>query len=433
MNPISNLARLRGPRTWRAPRPLTTRLALPADRLDSGLQFSEILLLAVLFFASFLSISYPLFGFHLHHSFLNHSALFLFAPVFVLHYLGQLLNQRVAPGMQIMAVCWPLICLAWSALVGSSFAKWDAGLDDTYLTFGIYLLLLPVYAASMPVQADRVRAWSLMLILIWILASTAALVGEATRFGTPGSLHEIEYVVATGFFAMYYAVRSLSLKFLALLMLVAAAVLNAKLTGYIVLTLALLHVVITVGWRRLPANWRTLYGAGALAFAVAVSCVLAVLYFEFREFLPSGNPDVRLAQYETAWREFLASPVWGNAYLKGSGETFNAGYGRLYIPTHSDVLDILKHGGLIGFVLFAWGYCKVFALIHAAVKATVGQRLVNAYFMSLRFFQVTALATFMLNPLLLKGPFLVVIWGNLGFGIGLALAMRNRTTQAAPP
>lgn len=426
-----SLPRLRGPRKYRSARLPRTRLSFEAAPVDTGLQFSELLLLAVLFFATFLSISSPLFGIHLYHSFLTHSALFLFAPVFVLHFLGQVLNARLPSATQILAVCWPLVCLALYALVGSSFAKWDYGLDDTYLAFGIYLLLLPFYASCMPVQRERTAAWGLMLVLIWVLASVASLVGEAARFGTTGTLHEIEYLVATGFFAMYYAVRSRSLKLLALVMLVASAVLNAKLTGYITLAMALLHIVITAGWRRLPQNWRLLYGSGALAFAVVVGAVLTLLYFEFREFLPSGNPEVRLAQYEDAWRQFQDSPIWGKAYLDGSGETYSAAYGRFYIPTHSDVLDILKHGGLIGFALFAWGYWKIFALVHEAVKATVQERVLNAYFTSLRFFQVTALATFLLNPLLLKGPFLVVIWANLGFGVGLALAVRNQASRAA--
>ncbi|MDP3615745.1 MAG: hypothetical protein Q8R98_28225, partial [Rubrivivax sp.] len=88
-----------------------------------------------------------------------------------------------------------------------------------------------------------------------------------------------------------------------------------------------------------------------------------------------------------------------------------------------DVLDMLKHGGLIGFGLFCWGYWKIFALINRAVSATRGDALLNAYFVGVRFFQLAALFNFSVNPLLLKGPFLIVIWGNLGLAVGMALAV----------
>ena len=164
---------------------------------------------------------------------------------------------------------------------------------------------------------------------------------------------------------------------------------------------------------------------------------LALLYFEYRQFLPSGNVDVRLKQYEAAMRQFIDSPIWGSAYTAGSGEAYRESFRVLNIPTHSDVLDVLKHGGLIGFALFCWGYWKIFALINRAVSATSsakdGASLLNAYFVGVRFFAFTALVTFSLNPLLLKGPFLIVIWGNLGLAVGMALTATRAAIPAAIP
>jgi hypothetical protein len=50
---------------------------------------------------------------------------------------------------------------------------------------------------------------------------------------------------------------------------------------------------------------------------------------------------------------------------------------------------------------------------------------------AVRFFQITALVNFSLNPLLLKGPFLIVIWGNLGLAVGMALAATRGTADRA--
>jgi hypothetical protein len=409
-------------RKLRSTRLAPTRLTLTPGRPETGLRFSEALLIFVVSVATLITSSNPIFGVPLHHSFLNHFALLILAPVFVLHFFGQILNRSLPPVSPIFLACWPILALAVYALTGSAIAKWDYGIDDTYLALGIYLMLLPLYAICMPVQVERVRPWAIGLLLIWVVCSLATLVGESAR-ALEGSLHEIEYLVATGFFALFYVSRSFFVKLFAAVCMVAAFVLNAKLTGYIILSMALLHFLVTWGWRRLPANFRGLYGGASLFFVVTVGAVLTMLYFEFRAYLPSGNPEVRMAQYQTAWLQFLDSPVWGNAFLKGSGEILNASFGRFYIPTHSDLLDILKHGGTIGFVLFMWGYWKVFSLVHAAVKVTKDSHVINAYFTSLRFFIVTAMVTFAINPLLLKGPFAHVIWANLGFGVGLALTV----------
>ena len=84
-------------------------------------------------------------------------------------------------------------------------------------------------------------------------------------------------------------------------------------------------------------------------------------------------------------RQFVQSPLWGNAYLAGSGEAYRESFRLLNIPTHSDVIDILKHGGLIGFALFCRGYWKILALINRAISATLDGSLLNAYFVCARF------------------------------------------------
>ena len=423
-------------RWWaRAPRPPrrgpVSYLALPEASAAEGLRLTEALVLAVLALAYLLATSAPLFGLPLHKTILNHAALALLGPVLLVHLLGLALNRRPPPWNEVLLVCLPLILLAAYALVGSAIAKWELKERDTYLTFGVYTALLPLLAAAVSTQRQRLRHWALALVLIWVVFSLAALVGELARQGTKETLHEIEYLVVSGFFVLYYAVPSKAVKLLAIAMLVAAAVFNQKLTGYIIAAMAVIHFVVAAGWRRLLPQWRWPYVVGAALFTAGIVAVLTLLYFEFREHLPSGNVQVRMTQYEAAMRQFLDSPVWGSAYTAGSGEAYRESFRVLNIPTHSDVLDILKHGGLIGFALFCWGYWKIFALVNRAVSATKGDALLNAYFVAVRFFQVTALVNFSLNPLLLKGPFLIVIWGNLGLAVGMALTA-TRPDAGAP-
>lgn len=417
------------PAPRRAP---ASRLATPTVANLRGLRFTEMLLLGVLSLAYLLAISQPVFGMQLHLTIFNHFPLVLLGPVLLLHLCGAMLNHRPPPWQAIWAICWPLLLLALYALVGSSVAKWEYKQFDTYISFAVYLLLLPLYAAMVPTQTERLHAWARALITVWVVFSLVALVGEAARFGVKETLHEIEYVVTSGFLVLYYAVRNRLVKLLAITLLVLAAVLNQKLTGFIIVALALVHILVGAGWRRLLPQWRGLYGVAAVAFVLALVAALTLVYFEYRQYLPSGNVQVRLKQYEAVWRGFMSSPIWGNAYLEGSGEAYREYLRVLNIPTHSDVLDILKHGGLIGLGLFGWGYWKIFALINRAVSATKEQALLNAYFVAVRFFQVTALVTFAINPILLKGSFLIVIWGNLGLAIGLALTATRGWVPPAP-
>lgn len=423
------------PRWWSRARPPrqapASRLSLPLARAAEGLLATEWLLLGVLALATMISTSAPLFGLPLHHTILNHFALSLLGPLLLVHLMGLVLNRRQPPYAEVFGACLPLLLLAIYALVGSAVAKWELKERETFLTFGVYTALLPLYAASVPTLLQRLRYWVLGIITIWVFFSFASLVGETARISTRGTLHEIEYLVVSGFFVLYYSARSKAIKLLALVLLLAAAVLNQKLTGYIIAAMAVIHIVVAAGWRRLLPQWRAAYGVGAVVFTAALVAALVLLYFEFRHLLPSGNVDVRMKQYEAAMRQFLESPIWGSAYTAGSGEAYREYVRVLNIPTHSDVIDILKHGGLIGFALFCWGYWKVFALINRAVSATRDDSLLNAYFVGARFFAVTALVTFSLNPLLLKGPFLIVIWGNLGLAVGMALTVARSAQSDA--
>jgi hypothetical protein len=401
-----------------------SRMARPQAAAAKGLRFTEWLFIFVLSLAYLETVAQPVFGAQLHQSFLAHVPLALFGPILLLHLLGASLNRNPPPWQAIFALCWPLIFLGFYALIGSAIARWELKIVETYLAFAIYLLLLPIYV-SMTVDGLRVRQWALTLICIWVLFSSAALLGESVRV-RPETLHEIEYLVTAGFLVLYYAARPRWVKLLAFVALVAAMVVNQKLTGFLILALALLHIAVTAGWRRLPRAWRGFYSISALLSTAMLVVVLALLYAEYRQYLPSGNTDVRLKQYEAAMRQFVKSPLWGNAYLDGSGELYREWYRLLNIPTHSDLLDLLKHGGLIALGLFSWGYWKLFVVIHRAVQVTREQHLLNAYFVGVRFFQVAALVTFSFNPLLLKGPYLVVIWANLGLAAGMALALARQ-------
>lgn len=419
-----------GARTASAAAMLSTSKASARARSRGGLRFTEWLVIGALCVAYIESISMPLFGFQLNLGLLNHFPLVLLLPVLLLHLAGVLFNRHPPGWPRVFAACWPLFLAGAYALVGSMFAKWMFRVNDSYLAYGLYLMLLPFYIV-LTADGERPRRWAAALLTIAIGASLAALAGEVARFGTKETLHEIEYLITAGFVMLFYAARHGTAKAAALLLMIAAALVNQKLTGYLCALVALFYIGGVAGWRRLAPQWRGFYSISGTLAMMALAALLALLYFAFREYLPSGNVDVRLKQYEQAMLQFFDSPIWGNAYLSGSGELFRESFRALYIPTHSDILDMLKHGGLIGFSLFALGYWKLGVLIHRAIGVTHGDHLVHAYLLGARYFQIAALLTFAFNPLLLKGPFLIVIWSTLGLATGMALgALKHRPLDA---
>ena len=424
------------PRQWFArrvsvPKRTPSRMAAPLPTVDRSLRLSEWLFFAVLVLAYVESIAQPLFGVQLHLSVFAHLPLFLAGPVLILHLIGVAFNQPAFPWQRTFRAAWPLLLLALFALVGSAVAKWELNVTESYLAFGIYLALLPLYMV-LGADASRARAWASWLVFLALMVSLAAVAGEAARYRTFGtSLHEIQFIVISGFFALYYATASRAAKFSVVVAIILIAALNQKLTGFLVAGLAILHFAVIAGWRRVDRQWRPAYAIAAFVGVTVFVAVAGLLYVEYRQFLPSGNPEVRLQQYDAALRQFYESPLWGNAYLRSSGEIYSDNFRQYYIPTHGDVLDMLKHGGLIAFTLFLLGYWKIFSLIHRAVKATRDDRMLNAYFTAARFFQVAALVTFTFNPLLLKGPLLLVIWANLGLAAGMAIGILGRPARQA--
>lgn len=398
----------------------------------TGLCFTEWLLVAVLAVAYLFSMSSPIFGIQLQISSIKHLPMILLAPALALHFIGVLINRSRIDLAGIFAVTWSLVLMACLVTTGSLVARQALGVVETFLALGVYLLLLPIFAAVPARHVDAVP-WAKAVVVLWIGAGLAGLIGETARFtGQGGLLHEIEFIVASAFFLMFYVVRSVPIKVIALLLMVVAAALNQKLTGYILTIAALLYMLVGWGWARTGPRARGFYISLAGMFVVAVVCALALGYFEFRAVLPTGNPEVRLQQYELAIRQFVASPIWGSAYLEGSGEVFVENTRAMNIPTHSDLLDMLKHGGVIAFGLFFWAYWLIFRVLSRAIAVSRQHHLLHAFFTGVRFFQFGALVTFSLNPLLLKGPFQIVICSSLGLGVGLAL-MTLRNPPAPQP
>jgi hypothetical protein len=180
---------------------------------------------------------------------------------------------------------------------------------------------------------------------------------------------------------------------------------------------------------------------GVLA-VVGIAIALVIAWTMFRSQLPTGSPEYRFEMYSIAWRRFLSSPIWGAAFTDTGVtyfELFRTATETRSLPTHSDVLDILAHGGLLAIGLWALSVWKLLVICFDALGtlARGGRRAVEApikaaamrpwrwlFVMSL--LQVCAIVTYAFNPMLLRPVHGIWVWG----GAGLTWALHRLLTDS---
>lgn len=383
-----------------------------------SLVFTEYVLFFVFTIALILCTSKAVFGVQLSNTSLKHVPLILFLAAIFLHLSGRFINGSIPLNSKgIVYWIWPFFILGIYATVGSLIANYFFHLKENFLTFGIYLLISPLFFIWGR-ERDGVIKYIRPLTLIWAAVTLFSVLGAIARFGKVESLHEIEFLVLPIFIYIYFVNRSSAMKFVAVVLLAIVSILVQKLTGYIIGLAAVIYIFIQYVRSAVSPKWKGLIFTLTLVLLLMFISLLVIGFIFFRDYFPTGNSDVRLHQYEIAYQAFLDSPIWGKAYTASSGEVFRENSRGLNIPTHSDVLDLLKQGGIVAFMLWGIG---VFRAIKLFMQSTKADNLsMSAFYHAITFMSIATVFAYTFNPLLLKPPFAFVIWGMLSFSIGLA-------------
>jgi hypothetical protein len=256
---------------------------------------------------------------------------------------------------------WALAALALFILGGSSMTVLarHASIEDSFLGRGLGIAaVFPAFLLfRCPGQEDLVRRRLLGVVVpVVVIMAVGLLVWRmGFRFvDEPHIYHEeifLPVCAALGVFALnrgaarwaggavLWFVGLLSLKYTGMLAGVVVAVLVAGLV-----------------WRRggLPAATRL--RRVLVIEAVLWTAVLAVsALLLFRDSLPSGSPAVRVFTYAERLSRFMEHPILGSGFVGSPMLSLfrKSAPTNLYIPSHSDILDILAFGGVIAFTLFA--------------------------------------------------------------------------------
>lgn len=372
------------------------------------------------------------------HTIAKHFALLVSVPAVVLALLGRAALPPAArpaahtrPVAQPLAVAWPLLLFALLAAGGGVYARFALGIASTFLNQGLYVAML-FGAAAMVLQTGAPLA---LLRGYFAILMTAALVMSALLVGYAGErevYHEQIFLVIPAAALLFAGGAAAPARWAGAAFFVSMAWFSHKYTSYLIGALTVAYLAAFIWLPRLT-------GAGALgrltaiywgALALLGSLGAAAAYTLRGDSLPSGNVEFRLHTYEAAWQRFLDSPLWGSWFAREAAEKFTLyeiGIARNVLPTHSDLLDLLANGGLLGFGLAAGGVCAILLSAWRSLlrPAPIGSR-AAAYGHTLVLMSLAAILTCAFNPILLQPSLAALVWTNLGMLLGLSLRAPGR-------
>lgn len=387
---------------------------------NNRLVFTEYLLFCVFLITLVLCMSKAIFGIQLSNSPLKHVPIVLFLAAFAFHIMGGYISGASSLNVKgVIYWTWPFFILGLYATIGSLVAKFVLKTEDNFLILGVYLMLTPLFFVWGREKESLSKIIS-PLISIWGLGAVVSVIGSIVRFRESEPLHEIEFLVLSFFIYTYYAYKSYGLKFLSLILIVLVSILTQKLTGYIIGLFALIYIYIIHIKNTVSPKWRGFIFTVAIILIVLFVGIAIVGFIFFREYFPTGNIEVRLHQYDIVFQSFLESPIWGKAYTGSSGTEYQEYLRSLNVPTHSDILDLLKQGGVVAFALWVIGIQRSFRLLKYSINKNLYDPKIIAYFHAMVFMIITSVFSYAVNPLLLKPPFSFVIWGMLILAVAVA-------------
>lgn len=299
--------------------------------------------------------------------------------------------------------------VAFSAMVigGSLYAKFVSGIDETFLTMGVFTLIAPItywYVMNSSAPMKLLRA-ILIMFTFWAVVSAML---QGAFFRQAEIFHSREHLVLPALATLFYFAPWRIGRYLALGLVILVAIATNKNTGFI-LALFVSGYLVSVSFFRRFRLWRDALLKmtvliGFLTLMITAVAGTWVAYNYFGDYMPTGNPEYRLHTYGIALDKFLSSPVWGNLFTKPAVEFFDqfeVAAGTQNLPTHSDPLDILANGGLIAIALWICGIAPRIweAFASVSVHARTLPWAVEWMHQSFLLMTVTAVFVCLFNPI----------------------------------
>lgn len=364
---------------------------------------------------------------------LRHLALMVSILPFLLTLAGRKIQtppwQKTTYTSQILGTAWPFLALAVMIMAGSLYARFFNHIQSTFLVGGLYILTA-FSAAAMALQTDAPEALARNYFRILLAAAAVMSVYLIINFRVRQVYHEQIFLVIP-LAALFFAQSERKImRWVGCLFFLLMAYLSQKLTSYLIGAMTVGYLVLAFGYPRLESRPRlnrvtTIYWTCVLGMLMIVAMLGYLALRGDASDLPSGNLDYRLHTYGAAWERFTKSPMWGTLFVAEAVEKFtlyDIGIARNVLPTHSDVMDLLAHGGSIAIVLWALGLMRI---AWVSFRNLLRPRLVShplaPYGHALALMSLAGVITYAFNPILLQPSMAYLLWTNLGLLLGLSL------------
>lgn len=414
---------------------LTYRRAVPFDD-RSVLNLTDFGILFGLFLAVFYAMD-PLILYIDKRTVFKHFHLIVIVPFFALAWFGKRLNALRDNFISVLPICWPLLLLAVWIITGAMYARFHSKIIETFLIMGTYMLVTVGTARFIADHRDPVRLLNIYMGMLF----GAIVIGAAFQAGvahTWSKFHEMEALTVP--LAVFWFVRAKSAvgRFMALVLMLALMLLVIKNTSFLVTAIALAYLwwcFVRPQLRKTHALERMLHFYSLALIPLVVAAVYWGIKLFKHDALPDGNPKYRLFTYERTWAEFTHSPIWGKSFSGAGAEQFGlfqVGSSTQILPSHSDLLDILGQGGLIGMALFIfalWRIARYVLVNFRGRKPGTLSKTIEAHFHWLTVSCLATISVVAFNPIMLQPGKAFILWMNLGIVLGIA--MRCRADQKA--
>lgn len=327
--------------------------------------------------------------------------------------------------------------LIWLAAFSGSLATVLSGhpLSESYMNLAVAMLLYVPFRL-LSGQPEQVR-WFMGRFARWLVALSALISLELilwavagpffeTRAGIGHIFHEEVYLLAGACVAAAFRYQDRPLLRVACVgLMLAGMIFSFKNTGFIVLiaTVLILLAIPVTGDTDQRRHKNLLRAMGVFYVGLACAAFLITLPF-FVQHLPTGSLQVRLFTYATRLREFAEAPLLGNLFA-GSPHLAVPST-NLYIPSHSDALDLLANVGLLGASLFAiaiGGYVAALARIRTARDLRAEAFVLYALFLG-------QIVVWLFNPVWLQPKMGGLFWMTIALLTGVNGLLRRMSSPA---
>ena len=331
----------------------------------------------------------------------------------------------------------PLFCFAGLVLAGSSYARFSSGIQESFLSVGLSIVGFPLaivffYGCMQGKRVINIFLGALFCCFVYILPMIAI-----KRIEGGQAFHTESFLVIPLCVFYFQTLRSRTLAWGLLLLMVATAFVLHKNIGYMLISGSLLYLLFIHSryFSRRSSSIVRLVATYFKVLAVLLSiAILIALLMNRKEYLPSGNVEVRMEVYTYAINQFLKSPFWGD-FFSGSSLVYLEHMevlGRNHVTTHSDWLDVLSHGGLLGIALYVAAHLvPFFRALSALRRAPISTEVKMLH--GLLAISVGGIVVSNFVSLFTAPPVATLYWFNLGLISALAARIESSLPVAAAP